>query len=203
MISRHSLYYWIHTWIQNIWFLAYDFWHTISRYSSWSWNRTWIHTYEFIQDFMIMNSYAIFHDLWIQIWIHVYHPVWRILWNHYNHTWNHRYHGSRCSKRSESAEGAGPQPERRRPQRRPRHRADSQQRRTGLAGPLPEWLLFTPPTFGVRVIRPSRLGFVKASVPGHEPGRRNQRTFADVTASCLAMGRAAGTNGHSHRIFCW
>ena len=28
--------------------------------------------HEFIQDFMIMNSYATFHDLRIQIWIHVY-----------------------------------------------------------------------------------------------------------------------------------
>ena len=28
--------------------------------------------YVFIQDFMIMNSYVTFHDLWIHIWIHVY-----------------------------------------------------------------------------------------------------------------------------------
>ena len=41
----------------------------ISRYFSWSYLNS---CYVLISDFMIMNSYATFHNLWIHMWIHVY-----------------------------------------------------------------------------------------------------------------------------------
>ena len=55
----------------------------ISRYSSYHWIHTWIHYYEFIHDFIIMNSTA-----WIHIWIHTY-EFWHMISRYSSWSWIH------------------------------------------------------------------------------------------------------------------
>ena len=92
MISRYSSWHWIHTWLHenwiHVWFHGYEFILMNSYMNSY----TWIQSYDFTiffmimnsymnsyYEFMIMNSYATFHDLWIHIWIHVYEEYREII----------------------------------------------------------------------------------------------------------------------------